>query len=75
MAGFCASPYKESFPSMGAARKVVRQMQRRSKRGKSHSLAQTPYRCNCGEFHLAYPKRVKAYEDEQHRQRQSVVSW
>lgn len=67
MSGYCPSAYKEAFPSMGAARKVVREMRVRTKRGKSHSLAQVPYKCNCGEYHLAYPKRSQAYEKSRHR--------
>lgn len=63
----CPCTYKDTFESMGAARKVVKQMRGRTKRGKSHSLAQVPYKCNCGGFHLAYPARSRAYENARHR--------
>lgn len=69
MTAFCPCSYKEAFPSMGAARKVVRNMQVRTKRGKSHSLAQEPYRCNCGQYHLAHPSRKRAYDNEAARRR------
>lgn len=75
MSGFCPSPYKDVFPSMTAARKAVSHIQQRTKRGKTHSLAQEPYKCNCGEYHLAHPSRKRAYDNEKHRQKQRVVSW
>ena len=73
MSAFCPSPYKEAFPSMNAARKVVRQMQGRTKRGKSHSLAQEPYKCHCGEYHLAHPSRKRAYDNEAARRRRAAA--
>lgn len=60
---------------MNAARKVVQRLRARTKRGKSHSLAQEPYKCNCGQYHLTHPKRKRAYDAERHRQKQAVVAW
>ena len=69
MAGFCPSPYKDAYPSMGAARKVVKEMKVRSRRQKNKPLPQEPYKCNCGEYHLTHPKRRAAYDNAQHRRR------
>lgn len=56
MSGYCPSPYKDTFPSMSRAQKVIRNLERRSRNGKSHSLPQMAYKCPCGQYHLTYPK-------------------
>lgn len=47
---------------MGDALFVVRAQRNRAKRGKGKYEPVAPYRCACGEIHLASARRVSAYE-------------
>lgn len=62
MRAWCPTPYKEAFPNMGTANRVVRDMQRRKKRSKNNPLPQAPYQCECGSVHFADPRQVRVYQ-------------
>jgi hypothetical protein len=59
----CPTPYKDSFASMGEARKVVESMQQRRHRGRKRSgTIGSPYHCQCGQVHLASTRRIKVLQ-------------
>jgi hypothetical protein len=62
MSTYCKTPYKDSFPDMGAARAVMKAIKRRSRRGKTRSLPAEPYRCRCGSVHFADPRQSRGHK-------------
>lgn len=49
---YCPTPYKDSYPNRGAARKVMRDMRSRARRSKRKYSPVEPYDCYCGGVHL-----------------------
>ncbi|ABE67723.1 hypothetical protein Wildcat_143 [Mycobacterium phage Wildcat] len=49
----CPNPYKEAFSTKAQAKKAIRDMERRARRGKGKARPMQVYHCQCGYFHHA----------------------
>ncbi|MBB5167104.1 hypothetical protein [Mycobacterium sp. AZCC_0083] len=58
---YCYTPWKDRFDTKNDARRVLKDMQRRSRNSKRNAAPLAEYKCNCGGWHLADSKRVHAY--------------